>query len=320
MKAAAAQRAAGIRRRLPTIGRRLDLGRVIEPAHLPTAVLLLVGVGVWSLLSQRFGAYLVPSPGRVLRGLGQLAASGAVWTHVGATLRRIGLGFGGACVASLAGGFLAARSRLANLVIRDVTAILNSTSVFVWIVLAMIWFGLTDAAPSFTTLMITLPVVLSNVLEGVANVDHQLLEMGRAHGLGALDRFRHITLPSTAPYLVAGMRNGFALGLRVSVVAEIFGVTTGIGYMMNISRDTLRTDLMFAWALVLIGVMVAADRLVFAPVSRRVGRWRSGDARPAGRAAWTCRSVRAFAYVLTGHELRPLDDIRRRHRRPPGGG
>lgn len=261
-------------RRRPTAGGRPAIGRLIGRAHLPTLVVLLLGVGVWSLLSQRFGAYLLPSPGRVLRGLGHLVASGDVWTHVGASLRRIGLGFGAACVVSLAGGFLAARLRPAEVVVRDLTAILNSTSVFVWIVLAMIWFGLTDAAPSFTTCMITLPVLLSNVLEGLTDVDRQLLEMAQAHRLGSLDRFRHITIPSICPYLVAGMRNGFALGLRVSVVAEIFGVTTGIGYMMNFSRDTLRTDLMFAWALVLIGVMVAVDRLVFAPISRRVSGWR----------------------------------------------
>ncbi len=260
--------------RLPSSRGRLDLGRLLERAHLPTLAVLLAGVVAWSLLSQRFGEYLFPSPGRVLRGLGQLAASGEVWLHVGASLRRIGLGFGGACVIAIAAGFCAARVRLAEGVIRDVTAILSSTSVFVWIVLAMIWFGLTDAAPSFTTLMITLPVILSNVLEGVASVDRGLLEMARAHRLGSLDRFRHITLPSTGPYLVAGMRNGFALGLRVSVMAEIFGVTTGVGYMMNLSRDTLRTDLMFAWALVLIGVMVVVDRLVFATISRRVSRWR----------------------------------------------
>ena len=259
----------------PSLARGVrDFGRLLERLHLPTLVFLLIVVVVWSLLSQRVGQYLLPSPGRVLQGLNQLVTSGEVWTHIAASLRRIGLGFGGACVVALAAGFCAARLRVADLVIRDVAAILNSTSVFVWIVLAMIWFGLTDAAPSFTTFMITLPVVLSNVLEGVASVDNKLLEMARAYRLGSLDRFFHITIPTTGPYLVAGMRTGFALGLRVSVIAEIFGVTTGIGYMMNLSRDTLRTDLMFAWALVLIGAMVAVDHLVFAAISRRVSRWR----------------------------------------------
>ena len=123
-------------------------------------------------------------------------------------------------------------------------------------------------------LNVTLPVVLSNVIEGIENVDRKLLEMSRVYKLGELDRFVHIVLPSTLPYLIAGMRVGFALGLRVSVVAEIFGVSTGIGYMMNFSRDTLRTDMVFVWALVLIVVMVVVDKLLFESLSRRVSAWR----------------------------------------------
>ena len=258
---------AGHRRRLGSLG-------LVERLHLPTVLVLLLGLVVWGMLSQRFGEYLFPSPGRVLNGLRGVATSGELWTHVSASLYRIGLGFALACLVALLAGFLVARLRLARMVVRDLTAILNSTSVFVWIVLAMIWFGLTDRAPMFTTFMITLPVMLSNIIEGVENVDRKLVEMSRVYRFGEVDRFVHVILPSTLPYLVAGMRVGFALGLRVSVVAEIFGVSTGVGFMMNFSRDTLRTDLVFVWALVLIGVMVVVDKLIFDSLSRRVGAWR----------------------------------------------
>jgi NitT/TauT family transport system permease protein len=160
------------------------------------------------------------------------------------------------------------------MVIRDLTAILNSMSVFVWLVLALIWFGLSNSGPIFTTFMIVLPVMLSNVGEGIDGVDRKLLEMARAYRLSELDRFRHVTLPSVIPHLVAGMKVSFALGLRVSVVAELFGVSTGIGYMMNFSRDTLRTDLVFAWALVLVAVMVLVEQVIFEPLSRRARAWR----------------------------------------------
>jgi NitT/TauT family transport system permease protein len=93
--------------------------------------------------------------------------------------------------------------------------------------------------------------------------------MAQVDRLSALDRFRHVTLPGTVPYLVAGMKVAFALGLRVSVVAELFGVSTGIGYAMNFSRDTRRTDMVLARAPVLIAVMVLAEQLVFETLSRR---------------------------------------------------
>jgi ABC-type nitrate/sulfonate/bicarbonate transport system permease component len=248
--------------------------QLAEALHVPTLLLLALGLLAWSLLSSRYGAYLFPPPEKVLGALVGIAFSGQLWLHVGASLYRIGLGFAGAVVAAVLAGLLVARLPMARLVVRDLTAILNSTSVFVWLVLALIWFGLSNSGPIFTTFMIVLPVMLSNVAEGIDSVDRKLTEMAQAYRLSDLDRFRHVTLPSVIPYLVAGMKVSFALGLRVSVVAELFGVSTGIGYMMNFSRDTLRTDLVFAWALVLVAVMVLAEQLVFEPLARRASAWR----------------------------------------------
>ena len=82
-------------------------------------------------------------------------------------------------------------------------------------------------------------------------------------------------VPSTLPYLVAGMKVGFGLALKVSVVAEIFGVTSGIGYVMNYSREILATQMVFVWAIVMILVMTATDKLVFdAAVASPSARWR----------------------------------------------
>ena len=171
-------------------------------------------------------------------------------------------------------GLAAFLSRTARGVIHDFLAILNSTSVFVWIVISIIWFGLSNWAPIFTTFMITLPVVASNIVAGVHNVDRRLLEMGDVYRLSGRQKFTSIVVPSTLPYLVAGMKVGFGLALKVSVVAEIFGVTSGIGYVMNYSREILATQMVFVWALVMILVMTATDKLVFDAVSRRLDRWR----------------------------------------------
>jgi NitT/TauT family transport system permease protein len=231
-------------------------------------------VVVWSLVSAKYGAYVLPSPLHVLVGLGEILRSGDIWTHTGASLFRIVIGFGGAVALALALALAAFVSRAARGVVHDVLAVLNATSVFVWIVVSIIWFGLSNWAPIFTTFMITLPVVASNLVEGVESVDRRLLEMGDVYRLSGRQKFTAIVVPSTLPYLVAGMKVGFGLALKVSVVAEIFGVTSGIGYIMNYSREILATQMVFVWALVMVGIMLAADKLLFDTLARRLGGWR----------------------------------------------
>jgi NitT/TauT family transport system permease protein len=231
-------------------------------------------LAVWSLLSWRYGAYVLPSPRSVLIGLGEIVRSGEIWKHTAASLSRIVVGFGAAVVVSVLMALGAFVSRAIRSVVQDALAVLNSTSVFVWIVISLIWFGLSNWAPIFTTFMITLPVVASNLVEGVASVDRRLLEMGDVYRLSAAEKFTAIVIPSTVPYLIAGMKVGFGLALKVSVVAEIFGVTSGIGYVMNYSREILATQMVFVWALVMVLVMTVTDKLVFDTVSRRLTRWR----------------------------------------------
>jgi NitT/TauT family transport system permease protein len=242
--------------------------------RLPSLVVLAVLLLVWEAVARRYGAYVMPSPRAVAQGLVAIVLSGEVWTHAGASLFRIAIGFGGALVVAILMGLASFLWRPARIAVADVVTVLNSTSVFVWIVVSLIWFGLTNMAPIFTTFMITLPVVAANVVEGVGSVDRRLLEMGQVYRLSGWEAFRSIVIPSTIPHLVAGMKVGFGLALKVSVVAEIFGVTRGIGYIMNYSREILATQMVFVWALVMIAIMLVADKLVFDSLTRRLERWR----------------------------------------------
>lgn len=246
----------------------------VRRLHLPTVAVLAVVVVAWAILSRRYGAYVLPAPWSVVTGFVDILRTGEIWTHTAASLGRIAVGFGLAVVFALAAGLGAFVSPTVRVIVRDLLAILNSTSVFVWIVVSLIWFGLSNLAPIFTTFMLTLPVVASNLVEGVSSVDKRLVEMADVYRLSPREQFTAIVVPSTLPYLVAGMKVGFGLALKVSVVAEIFGVTSGIGYVMNYSRETLATQMVFVWALVMILVMVAADTLLFDTLNRRLTRWR----------------------------------------------
>ncbi|HVD78188.1 MAG TPA: ABC transporter permease, partial [Vicinamibacteria bacterium] len=102
--------------------------------HLPTLAVLVVVLVGWTLLSRRYGAYVLPAPGSIVTGFAEIVRSGEIWTHAAASLSRIAVGFGLAIVLSLLMGLGAFASRTARGIVTDLLAILNSTSVFVWIV------------------------------------------------------------------------------------------------------------------------------------------------------------------------------------------
>ena len=121
--------------------------------HLPTLAVVAVLLAVWAALSWRYGAYVLPSPRAVAAGLVDIVSTGEIWRHTGASLGRIVVGFGGAVLAALLMGLGSFLSPAARGIVHDFLAVLNSTSVFVWIVLAIIWFGISNWAPIFTTFM-----------------------------------------------------------------------------------------------------------------------------------------------------------------------
>jgi len=246
---------------------------LIEKFHIPTFIVVVVIIILWGLASLKVGRYLLPAPSSVLFGLVKIIATGIIWKHVFSTLFRVILGFIFAVIVSLILILLAYKWKNAKIIIKDFNSILNSFSVFVWIVLALIWFGITDVAAIFTTLMITLPILLSNLLEGLEHIDKRFLEVGSIYKFTKFDEFRNIILPSLFPSFIGGMRAGFGLGLKISVVAEMFGVTTGIGYILNYSREILATDMVFVWAIILILIMMLIDKLIFETLTKKVKKW-----------------------------------------------
>jgi len=91
--------------------------------HLPTLALAAILLAIWWALSLHYGAYVLPSPAAVARGLGEIVRSGEIWRHAGASLARIVVGFGGAVLVAVLLGLLAFLSRLARGVVHDVLAV-----------------------------------------------------------------------------------------------------------------------------------------------------------------------------------------------------
>jgi len=117
--------------------------------------------------------------------------------------------------------------------------------------------------------------VLLNTIDGVRGVDRTLLETARSYGISGFARIRHVVLPAASPQIFAGMRTSMALAVITMVLSEYFSSTSGVGYVLLISKNTFQLGPMWA-AIVLIGLLGYLANAVFVLVERRVLAWHRG--------------------------------------------
>jgi ABC-type nitrate/sulfonate/bicarbonate transport system permease component len=127
---------------------------------------------------------------------------------------------------------------------------------------------------SFIAFFCLFPVLL-NTIDGVRGIDPTLAETARSYGLGPFERVRRIVLPAALPQIAAGMRNSLSLAVIMMVLSEYFSSTSGVGYVLLISKNTYQLAPMWA-AILLIGLLGYVLNLLFLLAERRLLAWHRG--------------------------------------------
>ena len=117
--------------------------------------------------------------------------------------------------------------------------------------------------------------ILLNTIDGVRGIDPATMETASSYGIRGFERIRRVVFPAALPQIFAGMRTSLSLAVIIMVLAEYFSSTSGVGYVLLISKNTLQLAPMWA-AIVLIGVLGYLLNLLLILVERRVLAWHRG--------------------------------------------
>jgi sulfonate transport system permease protein len=232
----------------------------------------------------RFGwstSPLLVSPGKVWQTAVEQVASGQVFSALAASLRRDLIGFAIGAFGGLAFGAALGASRLFEKLAGPSFHTLKQISLFAWIPLLSVWFGLGDAAKvAFLSLAAFFPVVL-NTFEGIRSVPADLLEVARTLRFTRRQTWARVILPAASPSIFAGIHLGLIYAWLATLGAEYLLVSgEGIGNTMIDGREHFLMDL------VLFGVIVVG--LVGFTLNGIAGRIE------ARALAWRGRSVAQF--------------------------
>ena len=143
-----------------------------------------------------------------------------------------------------------------------------------WAFLTVLWFGLSQAAAIVTIVLIVFPFVALNIWAGTKAIEKDLVEMARVYKADRTLMLRRVLVPQLMPYVFSSLRIALSLSWKIALVAEAFGASSGVGQkLVNWFQET-RVDMMLAWGVSFMVVMVLIDLLVFRTWARRTFAWR----------------------------------------------
>ena len=244
-------------------------GRILPPFSVQIAVL-----AAWYFLAKYevFPPTLLIPPDRVWETIVDLWNSGDLTTHLGWSLRRVGLGYAIGSSAGIAVGALIGSSRKAQVWLGPTLDIFKQVPVFAWAPMMILFFGIEEASKlAFIAVACFYPVLL-NTTQGVKSVQKKLLEVGEVFGLSRREIFLRIVVPSALPPVLTGLRQAVALAWMAVVSAKLLGAESGIGFFMTYSRQLFQMDGVIAGVL-LVGAVGIATNAAFGGLQRWLVPW-----------------------------------------------
>ena len=183
------------------------------------------------------------------------------------------LGFLLSVAAALALAVLSYLSRPAEILIEPVVKVVRATPVASIVILTLVWISSRNLSVVISFMMV-FPIVYSNVLEGIRNTDHDLVEAASVYRIRAFKRIRYIYVPSVIPYFNAAIRTALGLAWKSGIAAEVIALPDGsIGERVYEAKIYLSTPDLFAWTLVIIVLAFLFERfflLLTRLLSRRI--------------------------------------------------
>jgi NitT/TauT family transport system permease protein len=242
---------------------------------LPSILVIAVVVAIWWVLVVWTRSAIFPTPWAVVAGTLELAADGTLWEHIGASLMRVGAGFGIAVALAIPLGLWMGWVHGAFVTLNPLFQILRPISPIAWIPIAILWFGVGNASPIFLIFIASVFPMIVQTTSGVHTIEKRYLRAAENFGVSRKKLFLKVVFPATLPQIIVGMRIGLGVAWLVVVAAEMIALRSGLGYLIIDSRNAgNRYDLVIAGMIIIGLIGLLLDGIMRLLESMKVVRWR----------------------------------------------
>lgn len=215
----------------------------------------------------------ISSPTRIAGATIILLKGGELWTHLSVSLYEFVVGFGLAIITGVIIGVLAGWYGRIFAMLNPFIVGFNATPRVALLPLIVIWLGVGIWSKVAIVYLGAVFPIIFNMMTAMRTMDASILRMARSFGASDWHIFRTIALPSSVPFLIAGLRLGSGRALVGIVVGELYAANVGIGYLIAIFGSTFQTDKLFVGVMIITIMGVTLD-VVLRWLERRFELWR----------------------------------------------
>lgn len=228
---------------------------------------------IWQLAAVLVGrSVLLASPVEVMMRLTELIPDERFLSSVLYTSGKILLGFLSGLLTGILFAVLAGRFVFFEKLFAPLISAVKAVPVASFTILALIWISSANLSV-LITFLITVPVVYSNIFEGIRSFDKNLTVMADIFRISPFRRFVGIYLSQIMPYFRSAVKLSIGLCWKSGVAAEVIGIPKGsIGEKLYNSKVYLETADLFAWTLVIILLSILTEKLFLLLVDLAVKR------------------------------------------------
>ena len=224
---------------------------------------IIVAILLWQLLAMKLDQkLLLAAPVDVAKTLGVLVKSQEFYSAVAYSMGRILFGLLiGAAVGTVC-ALLAGRWHFMEVFFWPYFSAMKATPVASVVILCLVWLS-SRRLSVFIVFLVVTPVIYTNILAGIKNLDLKMKDMARVFGINGLRRLLYVYLPELKTYIIAAFALATGMAFKAGIAAEVIGTPGGsVGKMLYNAKVYLETPELFAWTLVIIVLSVVVEQVI----------------------------------------------------------
>lgn len=243
--------------------------------YLNMTIVPIILILIWQVLANAGLIYevILPSPVKCVKALDEIIKNGSLAVDLLVSLKRVLIGCFWGIAIGLVFGLLAGFYPILERVIDPIVNILRQISIYAWIPLIILWFGIGDVSKYIIIAKAVLVPVYVNTLGGIRDINSQYIELSEVLELNKKTFLTKIVFPSAAPIIFSGLRLSVSAAWTSVVAAEMLGGLTGLGYALLNAKDYLKSDRLIALMAVIAVIGIFFDSVLL-QIQKVIFKWK----------------------------------------------